>query len=363
MRRVLIGSLVLVGALVLSVFATTSSAGKQSREQTKFTIGFVTHVKGNPFIQQIIDGAQAAAKDLGVTLKVAGPAEFDADAQLKLVQDLVAAGADGVATSVPGESMVKALNGLIANGTPIVQFNLLSKNLRAPYVGERSTASGRKLGRLVAARIGGRNATGKVVIGICAPGFPVLENRARGVKQGLRAASPRLNVRGPFDVKVAANENFAKWEQLYAANGDAKAGIGLCAPDVASLGKLNKTIGNKLIAGGYDTTAENLAAIEGGNAFVTLGQTPFVQGYMPVKMIYDALRTKKRLKVGFLESGTEIVTRGGATEPYGLGKISFAKVKQLANSKAATRRYYTPLVKGKLRNYQKLLEPLANEGK
>lgn len=346
-----------------SVLAATSTAKKRSEQQQKFTIGFVVHVRGNPFIQQIIDGAQAAGKDLGVTIKVAGPPEFDADAQLKMVQDLFAAGADGVATSIPGESMVKALNQLVAQGKPVVQFNLLSKNLNAPYVGERSTASGRILGRLIGNRLGGRNATGKAIIGICAPGFPVLENRNRGVKQGLKTAAPKLAVKGAFDVKVAANENFAAWEQLLAANTDAKAMIGLCAPDVASLGRLNRQNSDRVVAGGYDTTAENLAAIQQSHAFVTLGQTPFVQGYLPVKMIYDALTKKVKLKRGFLESGTEVVTRGGAVEPYGLGRISFAKVRQLAQSKAATRRFYTPLVKGKLARWQQLLEPVANEGK
>jgi ABC-type sugar transport system substrate-binding protein len=47
------------------VLASTAQA------EDKITIGFVTHSQGDPFIQQIIDGAQAAADDLGVTLKVA----------------------------------------------------------------------------------------------------------------------------------------------------------------------------------------------------------------------------------------------------------------------------------------------------
>ena len=41
-----------------------------------------------------------------------------------------------------------------------------------------------------------------------------------------------IEVLGPFDVKVAANENYAAWEALLAANPDAKAKIGLCAPDI-----------------------------------------------------------------------------------------------------------------------------------
>lgn len=365
----LVAALGLVAGLASTLFAAPVAAAPAPNAQPgaadggRLTIGFVTHVRGNPFIQQIVDGAQAAGRDLGVTIKVAGPPEFDPDAQLKLVQDLFAAGADGVATSIPGESMVRALNQLIGQGRPIVQFNLMSRNLRAPYVGERSTNSGRILGRLIARRLGGANADGKVLLGICAPGFPVLENRSKGVKAGLAQVAPNLDVKGPFDVKVAANENYAAWEQLYAANGDAVAGVGLCAPDVASLGQLNGTIGDNIVAGGYDTTAENLRAIKQGNAYVTLGQTPFVQGYMPVKMIVDALRNDVTLRAGFLESGTEVVTRTGAFEPYGLGRISFARVERLANSKAATRAFYTPLVKGRLANWQRLLKPLAFEGR
>ena len=47
-----------------------------------------------------------------------------------------------------------------------------------------------------------------------------------------------LEILGPFDVKVSADENYAAWEALLAANPDAEALIGLCAPDIASLGKL-----------------------------------------------------------------------------------------------------------------------------
>ena len=363
MRTVRMVVVAAIAAIAAALVAVSVGSAAPRAKHDKLVIGFVVHVKGNPFIQQIIDGAQAAASDLGVDLRVAGPAGFDANEQLKNVEDLFAAGADGVATSIPGESMVKPLNNLIASGKPIVSFNLMSKNLNAPYVGERSTASGRILGGLVASKLGGASATGTAVIGNCAPGFPVLENRGRGVIQALHKTSPNLKVVGPFDVKVAANENFAAWEQLLAKQTSAKAMIGLCAPDVTSLGKVNKSSGGKVVAGGYDTTSENLAAIKAGNAFVTLGQTPFVQGYLPVKMIYDALTKKVKLPKGFLESGTEIVTAAGATEPWGLGNISFAKVANLAGSKSATRAFYTPLVKGKLANWAKLLEPLANEGK
>lgn len=326
-------STLLAGALALSLHAPAAGAADD------ITIGFVTHAQGNPFIQQIVDGAQAAAKDLGVTLQVAQNAGGDPEGQLRAVQNFVNAGAQGVATSVPGESMAKGLNDIIASGVPIVQYNLLSTSVNAPYVGEKSTQSGRILGKAIVDKLGGASAKGTVIIGNCFPGFPVLENRAKGVEESLKAASG-LKVLGPFDVKVSEVDNYNHWEQLYAANPDAVALIGLCAPDVASLGKLNAANGDKFIAGGYDLTEQNLKAIKDGHAYVTLGQSAFAQGYLPVAMLVDAIKNKKKLGPGFVNAGTQAVTAGSVDMGNGLPAVSFDEAQTMAGDPAATAKYY-----------------------
>src|ERR1700712_1496466 len=272
--------------------------GRHGWAQEPITVGFVTHSQGDSFIQQIIEGAQSAAKDLGVTLHVAQQSGSDPDGQLKLVQNIVNAGAQGVATSVPGESMARSLNDIIESGVPLAQYNLLSRAVKGPYVGERSTESGRILGKMIFDKLGGASAKGKVILGNCFPGLTVLENRGRGVEESLKAA-PGLTILGPFDVKVSAVKNYNHWEQLYAANPDAVALVGLCAPDVASLGKLNAANGDKFIAGGYDLTEQNLKAIKEGHAYVTLGQSAFVQGYLPIALLVNAVKNGKTLGAGF----------------------------------------------------------------
>lgn len=328
------------------------------------TIGFVTHVVGNPFIEQIIDGARAAADDLGVELRVGGPEGGDPEAQLQAAQDFVAAGVDGLAASVPGESMAIGLNEIIASGIPVVQFNLLSTTVNAPYVGERSVESGRILGNHVLELLGGESAEGKVIIGNCFPGFPVLENRAAGVQEALGAAEG-LEILGPFDVKVSATENYAAWEALLAANPDADALVGLCAPDIASLGQLQAANPDvDFVAGGYDLTAENLAQIEAGRADVALGQTPFMQGYLPVYMLVDSIRNGIDLSDGgFIDAGTEIVTADEVIEPYGLPPLTFEELEEIAADPHAAREYYQPLVDTIIVNWQQHLEPIENESR
>jgi ABC-type sugar transport system substrate-binding protein len=351
-------------ASVAPSVAPASSAPAESATPESIKIGFVTHVLGNPFIQQIIDGAEAAAADLNVELQVTGPEGGDADAQLKAVQTLVAAGVQGIATSVPGESMSSGLNEIIDAGTPVVQFNLLVTSVKAPYVGERSVESGRILGEKVLEKLGGSAFIGKVIIGNCFPGFPVLENRATGVQESLKMA-PGVEVLGPFDVKVAANENYAAWEALLAANPDAKALVGLCAPDIASLGKLQAAnASTPFVSGGYDLTAENLAEIKAGNAYVSLGQTPFMQGYLPVKMLADTIRGTTTVDLaagGFLDAGTEIVTADSVQEPFDLPPLTFAELEEIAASPAKSREYYQPLVDGVIAEWPTKVEPIANE--
>lgn len=326
-------SALLAGAAALMVAASAQAADE--------TIGFVTHSQGDPFIQQIIDGAQAAAKNLGVTLNVAQQAGSAPEGQLKLVQNFVNAGAQGVATSVPGESMAGALNEIVASGVPIVQYNLLSQAVKGPYVGEKSVESGRVLGKIVVDKLGGASAKGTVILGNCFPGIPVLENRAKGVQESLKVASG-LNVIGPFDVKVSAVDNYNRWEQLYAANPEAVALIGLCAPDITSLGKLNAANGDKFVAGGYDMTELNLKAIKEGHAYVTIGQSAYVQGYLPVALLVNAIRASKPLEPGFYNAGSQVVTAEGVDMGNGLPKISFDEAMKLAADPAATAAYYKP---------------------
>lgn len=324
-------SVLLAGATAL-MFAASAEAADE-------TIGFVTHSQGDPFIQQIIDGAQAAAKNLGVTLNVAQQAGSAPEGQLKLVQNFVNAGAQGVATSVPGESMAGALNEIVASGVPIVQYNLLSQAVKGPYVGEKSVESGRVLGKIVVDKLGGASAKGTVILGNCFPGIPVLENRAKGVQESLKVAAG-LNVIGPFDVKVSAVDNYNRWEQLYAANPDAVALVGLCAPDITSLGKLNAANGDKFVAGGYDMTELNLKAIKEGHAYVTIGQSAYVQGYLPVALLVNAIRAGKPLEAGFYNAGSQVVTSEGVDMGNGLPKISFDEAMKLAADPAATASYY-----------------------
>jgi len=83
----------------------------------------------------------------------------------------------------------------------------------------------------------------------------------------------------------------------------------LCSMDVPNLSKLKTRSGGKWLIGGYDLNTETLDALKAGTAQVSLGQHPYLQGYLPVLALVQHLRDKKPLPKGWINVGTETVTQ------------------------------------------------------
>jgi ABC-type sugar transport system substrate-binding protein len=367
--------LALAGAATLTVavaatpvtMAQSPSAAAPAAPAEPIDLGMVIHVIGQPFIQSITEYAKIAANDLGATLQVAGPEGGNPEQQIALIEGFVNAGLDGIVTSMPGSTLSGPVNAIVDSGVPVAQFNLLDAAAKAPYVGERSTESGRILGNKVIELLGGASAEGKVFIGICLPGYPVLENRSRGVREALATAPGLVVNESDFDTTVFDTSNLSAWEAVFTANPDAKAFIGLCALDIPSLAQLQEgSPDTDYVMAGYDLTPQNVAALKAGTADVSLGQTPFMQGYLPVKMLVDTLSGATTVDLsqgGFVDAGTEVATKDGVELPHGLGTATLDEIEAIAADPAAARAFYQPLVDGVIANWPDNLEPIENESK
>ncbi|MEO6179609.1 MAG: substrate-binding domain-containing protein [Devosia sp.] len=350
--------------MATGVVAITASWFGASLAEDKIVIGFVTHHHLDQFQERIWQGARTAAADLGVELKLAAPDNVDPEAQLAIVQSLVNSGVSGIATPATSESLVAPLNAIIDGGTPVVTFLLNSPNIRAPFVGERTFPTWKEFGKRVATKLGA-DAKGEVLVGYCSADLEILAHRADGTIAGLKEAGPGLTVLGPFDVKLSATENYAAWEALALAHPNAVAMLDLCAPGIVSLSKLKTSGGYNWLIAGADTTPENLAAVEAGTAWMAEGQSEFLQGYMPVLMLVDAIRSgKKAVEPSFFDSGNQFVTLDNADEPYDLKDVSFKELVEIANSPELTAAHYkASLENGQLKDWKSLLQPLENQNK
>lgn len=337
--------------------ATVSPSGGSASTDQRVKITMVQHAKGGSFMNFVAAAAMDAARDYNVDLTIAGPAGFDADSQLKAVEDAYSAGAQGVVASIVGESMARPINTMIDEGKPFVQFNLNSPTINAPFVGEKTSTAWKDFATRVLDSAGGAQAKGTALLGYCAPGLPVLEARAKAVQAAL-AAAPGLTVKGPFDTKDDQTATLQAWEGLTQANSDASILMGMCSVDASGIGKINKKSGNKYVGAGSDFLAESVDLVKQGHVQFLLGQTPYLQGYLPVKMLADAIRSGIKLESGILPSGAETYAGSNVEQAYGLPAISLDDALRIQNDPEFARKNYAPLfvTGGQLEDWQSKLE-------
>ena len=134
---------------------------------------------------------------------------------------------------------------------------------------------------------------------------------------------------GPFDVKVSAVENYNQWEQLYAANPDAIALIGLCAPDIASLGKLNAANGDKFVAGGYDLTEREPRRDQGRPRLCHARPERLRAGLSAGRAAGQRDQGEEGAAgPGFYNSGTQIVTADSVDMGNGLPAVTYDQAQE-----------------------------------
>ncbi len=294
--------------------ADTKSAAQTG--QMRLKIGYVLHGL-NDFTQVIKRGAEDAGKALGVDVDVQGPSSFEATEAIGMFEGMVQKKVDGlVVVPMPGEVWVKPIKEATDAGIPVVTANITSEGSTADsWFGQDEYQSGVILATEMRKMLeADGKKSGKILAGICKPGVAVLEERYKGFKKGLEGSG--FTATDAKDVGTENTANYSAWENQATANADAVATAGFCSMDIPNLAKLKTRSNAKWLIGGYDLNAETLDSIKSGATQISLGQHPYLQGYLPVLALVQHLRDKKPLPKGWVNVGTEIVTKANVESIY-----------------------------------------------
>ena len=116
-------------------------------------------------------------------------------------------------------------------------------------------------------------------------------------------------------INTTADESkvFATVEAYYQAHPDIKAiwGVDYYSHVIAQFIKKNNLQG-KLLTGGSDMGPGNVEGIKNGYVSFGLGQNPFMQGFYPVMMVYQA--KKYGIRPVTIDTGTDVVTPANFSE-------------------------------------------------
>jgi ABC-type sugar transport system substrate-binding protein len=300
-------ALVAAASLMVGMPAAAQDA-TPAADNSDVEIAYVLHGL-NTFTERMKVGAEDAARDYGVTLEVFGDASFDTPTHQAFFENAVQRGFDGIAVvTLPGDQWITPIQQAVDAGIPLVGANVTGlETALGTWVGQDEYNSGVILGTELRGQLEAAGTTeGKIAVGICSAAARVLQDRDAGLRKAFEGSN--FEVLAAQEVLIPVPDNYARWENIMAANPDAVAAVGLCSIDIPNLAQLKERTGGSWVIGGYDLDPPTLDAIKAGQAQVTVGQQEYLQGYLPVAILAEHLINGTPLVEGWLETPTETVT-------------------------------------------------------
>lgn len=295
-------------AVIVGVLTSGATAAQQKCDAKRVKVGIVVQNQ-SPYTKELIDGATQAAKECNASIRSAAPAALDPPASVKSFNDLVASGSKGmVVVAYPSDLWVRTINDAVKKGVIVNTIDVASPLSKAGiHAGPKSTDMGRALGAAFAAKLGPK-ATGEIWAGLCLLGLDIVDDRLLGFKQELAKRVPGVLVKGGFETFFDPGKNFGIWQTIIATHPDALGFAAFCEPDAGSLVKIKQQENGKYLVGNVGIDPNSLAGVKSGVSVATIGQNPFMQGYVAMKTALEQLVSMKPLPRGWIPTPIEVAT-------------------------------------------------------
>jgi ABC-type sugar transport system substrate-binding protein len=264
----------------------------------------------NPYFAPTKAGAEDAGAQLGINVLWTGVPDGNTVNQIAQFQQLVNSGYQAIVViSFEPDAWIAPIKKAQAAGVLIVTSNNDAPNSgREIYFGQDLVGAAVVQGQMLAKLAGGK---GKVAMTNCAPGSLALDQRIQGARQGVTAGG--LQDVGVYNTNPAdmASE-LGTVKDILRAHPDLAAMMPLCGPDTAAAGLVRKSERLKLPIVGTDLLYQTLELIRDGFIDGTVGQQPYLQGYLPIMYSYQRVilgAPKLVLPGGNYFLANEIVTK------------------------------------------------------
>ena len=315
---------VFLAVLLCLLVACQSSSGLPAQKplvtkaaRRKITIAWIPKGLNNPVFEVGRAGAIAKAAELtaagpvDVEVLYAGSVDSDGSEQVRVIDDVIARGVDGIAISCDDPTAcIDPINRAVNAGIPVMTWDAdspLSK--RFTFMGLDNIKAGHAGASMLVQAMGTR---GKVAILTGVPGADNLEERIRGFKEGL-AGYPDIQVIATVVTNDDINLGVQAVEDTMQAHPDIKgwyfAGMWPLFADRGSMPLWEDAAlhrGMKTLA--FDALPVELELLRDGYLSGLLDQKNWFWGYEAVQIIYDHIVNQKTYPY-FVDLGYNIITK------------------------------------------------------
>ena len=273
---------ILALTILFGLLASTQAQNKS------YTIGLVAKSQGNPVFQAARVGALDAAKELGqkygISIKIdwRTPNEEDAQKQADAIEQLVLAGASGIAVSCSdANKLTDAINAAVKNGVPVATFDSdAPASKRFVTFGVDDVQCGEQVMNELAKAIlaGNQNA-------------PTLQKRVQGVKSAAKKY-PGIKIRDAYYHKETPQDAAAKVEMVMQANPEITGWAMIGGWPLFTDNALKWPAGSvKCVS--VDALPAQLAYVRSGHVQMLLAQQVYEWGYRSTEHLINKIHLKK----------------------------------------------------------------------
>ncbi len=272
-------------ALAFAALATMLIPGCEQRHSLKEVFYLIGSNMSSNYWQTGVAGFKKAAAQYHVTANVAGPDNYDPQAELTELRNAIAAKPAGILISVSDASVLTpGIDAAIAAGIPVITIDSdAAGSDRLYFIGTNNLEAGRLGGNRVVEKLGGK---GNVVFFTIA-GQPNTEERLKGFKD-VFATRPGINIVEVVDIKGDPNVAFDRTQQLLALAGAKKIDAFVCldsASGKAVADAVKRTGDTSRVLVAWDVNPDTLNGIKDGVIDSTIVQKPFTMGFVGLKAL------------------------------------------------------------------------------
>lgn len=319
----MLSALVVAGLLALSACqnggstsaeGTSASGGTDAPKTERLQIAMIPKGTSHVFWKSVEAGAKKAAGELNVDLTWKGPLKEDDRAeQIKVLEDFVAKGVDGIGLApLDDQALVAPVKDAESKNIPVILFDSgLKYDDVVSFVATDNHAAGMKAGEKLAEVMGGK---GKVILLRYIESSASTREREEGFlmaakKAGLEVISDNQYAGATTETAQQKADNLIT--QFKSGDGVQFAGV-FCPNESSTFGMLralqNAGLAGKVKFVGFDASDPLIKGLDDHEIDALIVQNPEQMGYLAVKTLVDKLNGKeveKRIDTGSLVKVSE----------------------------------------------------------
>lgn len=301
--------------LLTSNTVLADQGGLESSKKIFVVIPKFTHA----FFERTRRGCQRAASELDVICRYEPPRTFDVREQVRIIQDMLSIGVDGIAIApISSSAIARALKLANNKNIPVITFDSdlreEDRHLRRTYIGSHNASIGIELGNLLNKL---RPQGGLLMIQAGEPPAENIKERLNGFMSTVDKAKWKQIPGSPMYCDASEQIAIRQLEDSLHAYPNLSAFVALGAwPQVAKRGYQQVLVSQKdridkndLVLLAADTLEMQMELLEEGYTQGLVGQRPFEMGTQAIEILHRISRGEDSSIKDPIYTGLDICTR------------------------------------------------------